>query len=1036
MLARWTCYRSNLRWQQPVIPRCPPSISVKPAARPISIFRNAPVKRFQIVNQAIETEDQSTSSLDTDTEESYQLLEKLKELEPSKQEDLLPLAEALEKALQRKAKAQGIKEAVEAEAQEVAQLAVNSYEQKIQADSALAEAIDKKEELIKEQESQLVTLERLNKKCKEFEVLVKQQQSTTVTDGQEPQTPDVESTVLRDLDMENLGDPQVIVTKIQLKIDEFNKKIFALGAKINAVQEEINECSKRAEEAVASVRKAEDMAAAAMSEAESAVRNEMDATAILEQTEKALQNALGGLQVPTKRKEKVEEPLLIDRAEKPSFLEAKEGWEDVIMTEDELEEERELETDLLKTEDLLIEPPQPWYTTNLAKIIGLSALVFATGFAIVNHTIVGQTLAVWARGFPAAFGEFVAGLGPEELPEEIGGILKTIALLLTSVIFVPLVVKLLPGGSPVLGFLVGGAVIGPHGLGIINNIEQVKHLAELGIVLLLFNIGLELSLERLQALGKYVFGLGLFQVLVTTLVIAGVAMTFGNMHGAASVILGGALSLSTTAVAMQVLQDRGESGSRHGRATFSVLLFQDLAVVVLLMLIPLLAPSENGAGGLSRIAKALALAGVKAVVCIVGIIAGGRVLVRPLYRKVSAFQNPDVFAATTLLMVLGTSVLTQIAGLSLALGAFLAGLLLAETEYALQVESDIAPYKGLLMGLFFMTVGMEISMKLLFAKWQHIFLSMVVLVAGKTAIMGALGTAFGLSRLASFRAGLFLAAGGEFAFVALGDAVARGVIPATIAKEMYMVVILSMALVPYLAQAGQEISQRFDAKDVKGLSPQEGETKDLRDHVIICGFGRIGQIIAQLLSERLIQFVALDVRADRVAAGKQADLPVFYGDAGSASVLHSIRADKAKCAVITLDTPGANYRSVWALSKNFPNLKIFVRAHDVLHGINLEKAGANVVVPETLEPSLQLSAAVLGSMNIPPDELDEIISEFRRSHLAELQNLAALSKSSLGYGFQGKKDGSLSESSTTQSSQQISPREQQEPVDAQPAFVG
>eukprot|EP01024_Parvocaulis_polyphysoides_P025319 TRINITY_DN23122_c0_g1_i2.p1 TRINITY_DN23122_c0_g1~~TRINITY_DN23122_c0_g1_i2.p1 ORF type:complete len:486 (+),score=103.35 TRINITY_DN23122_c0_g1_i2:36-1493(+) len=417
----------------------------------------------------------------------------------------------------------------------------------------------------------------------------------------------------------------------------------------------------------------------------------------------------------------------------------------------------------------------------------------------------------------------------------------------------------------------------------------------------------------LSSHGMVLGGLGFGQVLITTLAIAGVAMFFGNLHGAASIILGGALSLSTTAVAMQVLQDRGESGSRHGRATFSVLLFQDLAVVVLLMLIPLLAPSEHGAGGFSRIAKALGMAGIKAVVCIVGIIVGGRILVRPLYRKVSQFENPDVFAATTLLMVLGTSVLTQIAGLSLALGAFLAGLLLAETEYALQVESDIAPYKGLLMGLFFMTVGMEISMSLLFAKWQIIIASMVVLLAGKTAIMGALGIAFGLSKIASLRAGLLLASGGEFAFVALGDAVARGVIPAAISKEMYMVVILSMAMVPYLAQIGQSLGKIFETQDVSSLQPQEGETKDLRDHVIICGFGRIGQIIAQLLSERLIQFVALDVRSDRVAAGKKADLPVYFGDAGSEQVLRSLGASRAKCAVITLDTPQANYRSVWTI---------------------------------------------------------------------------------------------------------------------------
>ncbi|KIY91498.1 hypothetical protein MNEG_16466 [Monoraphidium neglectum] len=231
------------------------------------------------------------------------------------------------------------------------------------------------------------------------------------------------------------------------------------------------------------------------------------------------------------------------------------------------------------------------------------------------------------------------------------------------------------------------------------------------------------------------------------------AMGVAGLAGPSAIILGGALAMSTTAVAIQVLEDRGEMGSRHGRATFSVLLFQDLAVVVLLMLIPLLAPDASGSsGGAAKIAQALGIAAVKAVVCILGIIAGGRIFIRPLYKKISNLANAEIFAATTLLVVLGTSMATQLAGLSLALGAFLAGLLIAETEFALQVESDILPFKGLLMGLFFMTVGMQISVGLFVAQWKTIVASIVLLVAGKLGVMMLAGQMFGLSRMSALRA--------------------------------------------------------------------------------------------------------------------------------------------------------------------------------------------------------------------------------------------------------------------------------------------
>ncbi|KAM7261013.1 hypothetical protein ACFE04_026488 [Oxalis oulophora] len=603
------------------------------------------------------------------------------------------------------------------------------------------------------------------------------------------------------------------------------------------------------------------------------------------------------------------------------------------------------------------------------------------------------------RKLPKRIKKLIAMIPQQEVNEEEASLFDMLWLLLASVIFVPIFQKI-PGGSPVLGYLAAGILIGPYGLSIIRHVHGTKAIAEFGVVFLLFNIGLELSVERLSSMKKYVFGLGSAQVLVTAVVIGLGAHILAGLPGPASIVLGNGLALSSTAVVLQVLQERGESTSRHGRATFSVLLFQDLAVVVLLILIPLISPnSSKGGVGFQAIAEALGLAAIKAAVAITAIIAGGRLLLRPIYKQIAENQNAEIFSANTLLVILGTSLLTARAGLSMALGAFLAGLLLAETEFSLQVESDIAPYRGLLLGLFFMTVGMSIDPKLLLSNFPVIMGNLGLLIVGKGLLVAVVGRIFGLSIISALRTGLLLAPGGEFAFVAFGEAVNQGIMSPRLSSLMFLVVGISMAITPWLAAGGQLIASRFEQQDVRSLLPDENETDDLQDHIIICGFGRVGQIVAQLLSERLIPFVALDVRSDRVAIGRALDLPVYFGDAGSQEVLHKIGAGRACAAAITLDTPGANYRTVWALSKYFPNVKTFVRAHDVDHGLNLEKAGATAVVPETLEPSLQLAAAVLAQAKLPMPEIAATINEFRSRHLSELTELCETSGSSLGYGF-------------------------------------
>ncbi|PPD84246.1 hypothetical protein GOBAR_DD18823 [Gossypium barbadense] len=513
----------------------------------------------------------------------------------------------------------------------------------------------------------------------------------------------------------------------------------------------------------------------------------------------------------------------------------------------------------------------------------------------------------------------------------------------------------------------------------------------------------KLSVERLNSMKKYVFGLGSAQVLVTAVAVGLVAHFVSEQPGPAAMVIGNGLALSSTAVVLL-------SSCRYDRSEV-----KDLAVVVLLILIPLISPnSSKGEIGFRAIAEALGLAVVKAAVSITTIIAGGRLLLRPIYGKIAENQNPEIFSANSLLVILGTSLLTAGAGLSMALGAFLAGLLLAETEFSLQVESDIAPYRGLLLGLFFMTVGMSTDPKLLVSNFPVIMEALGLLIGGKIILVAFVGTLFGISIVSAIRVGLLLAPGGEFAFVAFGEAVNQGIMSFQLSSLLFLVVGISMALTPWLAAGGQLISSHFELHDVRSLLPVESEvhTDDLEDHIIICGFGRVGQIIAQLLSERLVPFVALDVRSDRVAMGRALGLSLYFGDAGSREVLHKVGAERACAATIALDSPGANYRTVWALSKYFPNVKTFIQAHDVDHGLNLEKAGATAVVPETLEPSLQLAGAILSQAKLPAQEIATALDEFRYRHLAELteiaihtltsqvfEQLCEASGCSLGYGF-------------------------------------
>lgn len=551
--------------------------------------------------------------------------------------------------------------------------------------------------------------------------------------------------------------------------------------------------------------------------------------------------------------------------------------------------------------------------------------------------------------------------------------------LLAAVVIVPLARAL--RSSPVLGYLFAGVLIGPSVLGLIEETEMVAVLAEFGIVFLLFAIGLELSVERLKILQRYVFGLGTAQVVATGALIAGVLVLLGQ-EVAAAVVIGGGLALSSTAFVLQMLIERGELAARFGRVAFSILLLQDLAIVPLLALLPLLGEQE------ANVWVALALAAAKATAAVALTLLAGRFLLRPVYRVVAKTRSPELFVATTLLVLLGTGYLMTLAGVSMALGAFLAGLLLSGTEYRHQVEADIRPFRGLLLGLFFISVGLQIDLGLIAEDWALVAGSVVALMLGKAALIYGLNRAFGLPDEIAVRTGLLLSQGGEFGFVLVGGGMAIGVVPPLIGQLAIAVVAVSMVLTPLVAWVGQLAAQRIARRQAQaGDLPDIGEeAEELHDHVVIAGFGRVGQTIAQVLAEANIPYIGLDMDHDRVRRCRGMDLPVYFGDASRVDVLHTAGLERAKAAVITLDNPEAASHTVAALHERAPDIPIFVRARDLRHRRELERQGATAVVPETIEASLQLGGVVLNALGAGA-EAGRIMEEYRRENYAKLSEI-------------------------------------------------
>ncbi len=534
-----------------------------------------------------------------------------------------------------------------------------------------------------------------------------------------------------------------------------------------------------------------------------------------------------------------------------------------------------------------------------------------------------------------------------------------------AVLVVPIFRRL--GLGAVLGYLAAGAVIGPYGLSLINDVEAAAHLAEFGVVLLLFIIGLELNPTRLWTMRSMVFGLGTVQVLATGALLAIAAAYFGLGTGAA-IVVGVALAFSSTAFVLQTLAERGELKDRHGRAAFAVLLFQDIAAIPLLAAVPFLAPTQVETDTASLLIGAARVAAVLTAVVI-----GGHFLLRPVLRIVANTRIPELFTATALLIVSGTALLMNSVGISMALGAFLAGVLLANTEYRHQLEADIEPFKGLLLGLFFISVGMGLNLGLVKDNARDVALLVAGLMVVKGAVLFFAGRAWNLNKKAAGDFALALPQGGEFAFVIFTAAVTTGLLARDVHDLLVLVVSLSIAATP-LARLGYDWLTR-------GLVPPadpEYDVAPITDHpVIIAGFGRFGQITGRILAAKHIPFIALDASAEQVDFVKRFGAEIYYGDASRLELLRAARAESAKIFVLAIDDVEASLRTAETVTRHFPHLQIYARSRNRQHTHRLMDLGVRVLRRETFHSALDLTKEVLRGLGLNGKEAERIVKTFQ-----------------------------------------------------------
>ena len=544
---------------------------------------------------------------------------------------------------------------------------------------------------------------------------------------------------------------------------------------------------------------------------------------------------------------------------------------------------------------------------------------------------------------------------------------------------------------PMLGYLLVGVLIGPNALALAQDSESIRHLAEFGVVFLMFVIGLEFNLPKLKSMKMHVFGLGLFQVVFTialitmgSLFLNSMAPSLWQMSWQTALVLSGALAMSSTAIVIKLMSDSFELNTEHGKRVVGVLLFQDLAVVPLLVLIPALnAPPEE-------LISALLLAGLKAAALITLLLTGGQRLMRWWLLLVARRQSEELFVMNVLLITLGLAWLTELAGLSLALGAFVAGMLISETEFKHRVELDIKPFHDILLGLFFITIGMMLDWRIIWDRWLFVLFLFTVPVIFKFALIAALTRLSGASEGISLRTGLYLAQAGEFGFVLLTLGGQNQLIPADWLNPVLASMVLSMLATPFIIMNANEWVMKWSSSDwlqqSLGMTQIAQKSMDIEKHIIICGYGRCGQNLARLLQTQNVPYMALDLDPDRVSRAQSHGVQVVYGDAARLPSLMAVGLVRASAVVVTY-LENASAMRVLALTKEHaPQMPVIVRTQDDLDLEKLQAAGATEVVPETIEGSLMLATHALALVGVPMKRVIRMVQEQRNQRYALLKD--------------------------------------------------
>ncbi len=544
---------------------------------------------------------------------------------------------------------------------------------------------------------------------------------------------------------------------------------------------------------------------------------------------------------------------------------------------------------------------------------------------------------------------------------------ETAVFLAAAVVMVPIFKRLKLGA--VLGFLSAGLIIGPWGLRFITEVESILGFAELGVVLLLFLIGLELQPSRLRALRKPVFGLGGLQVAGTTVVLGAIALAFG-LTWQAALIVGVALSMNSTAFVLQLLAERKQLATRHGRNAFSIALFQDMAVIPMLAIIPLLVATEGAH------AENPWLGALKAVAVIALVIFGGRHLLRPVLKAIAESGIQEIFTGGALLVVLGVALLMESVGLSMTLGAFLAGVLLADSEYRHEIEASIEPFKGLLLGLFFIAVGMSANLGLFVSHPLQVIGAAVALMLVKAAILFPIGRLSGDGSDGSRSLAVLLCHAGEFAFVLLNLALFSRAMTSETVDFLIVVVTLSMALTPALFLFNENVlTPRLKGK----TAPKFDAIPDSEEpRVVIAGFGRVGQIVGRVLNARRIPFTALDISADHVDSVRRFGRRAYFGDAAKLDLLRAAKVDSAEIFVLAIDDVEASTRSAELVRKHFPHVTVIARARNRFHAHNLMELGVKLITRETFLSSLAMAQETLEAAGFDEVDARDTVARFRR----------------------------------------------------------